>query len=264
MDVELRLKRGCEVVMSARRVIMLALGLTSLSCSNTLLMDTARALPAGEVKLAGGLSAGYQNRGLISVSQSPEPDLRQLDINGNEAEVSWPWGLPSEYFIRGVVGLGAGLQLDLNLVAPSPAYGIGGAVGLKWALPLRSWISIAGLARASAQEVGSGSDGGRRYVVKEGDVGLILSAYDPQWPLEPYLASRLRVSALSLTQEGWRDASASMTSYVGSLGVKTSFGMYIETAAQYASQPEVVRVTFGVGFEVPWSELTSDELTSGE
>lgn len=246
-----------------RRVLLMSVGALSLGCSNTLFMDTARALPAGEVKLAGGVSGGYQSRGLISVTQTPNPGLNQLEINNN-TELSWPWGVPSEYFIRGAVGVGAGFQLELSLVAPSPAYGVGGAAGLKWELPLKTWFAIATLVRGSAQEVGAGSDGGRRLVVQEGDLGLALSAHDPRWLLEPYLSTRLRYSSLSVTQEGWQDTGASATSYLCSLGVKTSFGMYVETAAQYAPPQgertaEVIRVTFGVGFEIPVDELLSEE-----
>lgn len=216
-------------------------------------MDTARALPTGEMTIAGGVGGGYQSRGLISYQQVPTPELEQADATATAESGEWPWVVPIEYFIRGMIGIGAGFQLDLSLTAPTPAYGVGGALGLKWEAPLDTPIALALLTRGSAQEWGGGSEGGRRFIITEADGGLLFSAHYSHWRVVPYLSPRLRVSKLSLAQEGWRDVTGFASSYLCSLGIKLPSGIFFESALQYAPNQggatgEALRVTFGVGF----------------
>lgn len=247
--------------MQARFMILAGLALSlSTACVSSLVMDTGRALPKGESTLTVGAAAGWQEGELIAYEK---PTYDPLPVNEPFVEISegrqWPlWNFQAEWGVRYSYGLGAGLQTDFLVSAPTPV-GLGAGVGLKWQLPWPSseLFAVALATRGVASAGGNSSAGnGASFLLLSADIGPIVSVHPHEFHAL-YFSPRVRSAMIH--HRIWSDPQKANTTGSGTwfdaalgwrLGRGHLQGFFIEGNMGYAPQTDRDdgwRVTLGVG-----------------
>jgi hypothetical protein len=227
-------------------------------CANSLVMDTARALPAGESTVLLGGGAGRQRGAMIVYDSPTHEDWPQWRTDEPTSSVpEWPFQF--EWLGRWSRGLGAGFQLDVQVTMPMPV-GLGVGVGLKWQLPLPDDgpLAIAAVTRGLLSLAGHSSGGfGASFLWGTFDPGAIVSVHFSETQAL-YLSPRVRWD--SIHHRSWVDdavdgAGGSARGWSAALGWQLGAprrgALYLEATLVYSPATEGLRGVFGIGGAIP-------------